>query len=237
LFRRKYLYFPHLPRLTFSSRLLKTGSHGASKHVQLIAFPTVASAIDFLCNECNCKNIIGLLGAFPGAYSDSGYNVIDDENNQLICLSEQSAQSRDSRLSFSVDCYPFKIGNTCFVSGKNPCALASVFSGSCTGFIHVPIDASLVTSQTEGTPCLLDTQSILSIVLHHYTNWAGYDEQAFQGHKYAVVQSQTTSSGDARLKQRELREQSRKMNECSIEDAINGAVCSLFERDDAVSDN
>jgi len=44
------------------------GSHGASKYVQIIAFPTVEQAVAFLHNDCHCPNLIGLLGPCPGGY-------------------------------------------------------------------------------------------------------------------------------------------------------------------------
>lgn len=210
------------------------GSHGASKHVQLVAFPTVAGAIDFLRNECRCNNIIGLLGAFPDAYSDTGYNLVHDESNQLFQISsDASIGGQGLQTSYPVDCYPFQSGNTCIVSGRVSRGLSSVFLDHCSGFIHVPY---LGAAEPVGMPCLLDTQSILSIVLHHYTNWAGYNEHTFQGHKYAVTLTSKTIKGDVQVKQQELREQIRRENETRADEAVDGAAGTLFEQNDTNGD-
>lgn len=44
------------------------GSHGASKHVQMVAFPTATQAANFLTTTCQCRTIVGLLGGLPGGY-------------------------------------------------------------------------------------------------------------------------------------------------------------------------
>ena len=51
------------------------GSHGASKHVRIIAFPLAEQAAAFLREECQCQSLIGLLGCLPDGYAEKGYPV------------------------------------------------------------------------------------------------------------------------------------------------------------------
>ena len=66
------------------------GSHGSSKHIQLIAFPTHDEAIHYIRHTLGCKHIIGVLGGRGNTYDDTGYTVKeihvakpDDDDNDI----------------------------------------------------------------------------------------------------------------------------------------------------------
>jgi len=52
------------------------GSHGASKHINIIAFPTASQAVQYLRQDLGCDTLLGLLGGLPNGYDDTnGYPV------------------------------------------------------------------------------------------------------------------------------------------------------------------
>jgi hypothetical protein len=223
------------------SSFVGIGSHGASKHVQLIPFPTVDKAIAFLHNECQCANIIGLLGAFPVLFSCDGYNVIQDDGTQLLRPLQPSTtgsgqiDNTPSRQSFPVSNYPFQAGNTCFAFGKHAHGLTATFHDCCNGFIHVPHEAiGTDTSKKDNlqsfpTPTsLLDSQACLSIVLHHYTEWAKYDERNFSGHKFSVANTNASLDSTLRLQQQQAREDKRRDREAEAETTMDDGLEILF---------
>eukprot|EP00957_Ditylum_brightwellii_P016318 1227043-Ditylum_brightwellii.AAC.1 len=40
------------------------GSHGAAKHVSIVAFPTFDQAVQYLRKKCDCTSFVGLLGGY-----------------------------------------------------------------------------------------------------------------------------------------------------------------------------
>jgi hypothetical protein len=68
----------------------------------------------------------------------------------------------------------------------------------------------------------LDSPSVLSIVLHHYTAYAKYDERNFEGHKFQVNVGGRRHVLQARQQEtRARREQKRVEDGADIEDFTN----------------
>lgn len=222
-----------------SRSMLYSGSHGASKHVQLIAFPTVSSAMNFLRTECRCTNVIGLLGAFAESFSSHGYDVVTNEVSQLVPLlfTSHLGIEQPSRRSFPVTAFPFPTGNTCLVFGRSAQGLGAAIAEPCTAFVHVPherVDDSdkrneRLPGTTDSSPALLDAQSSLSIVLHHWTRAAQYEERCFSGHKFAVasVHSQSVER-QARQQLQDNRRQLKCENDERAEEALSDGWLGLF---------
>lgn len=209
------------------------GSHGASKHVEIIAFPNVQQAISFLSVECLCQSIVGLLGCCPDGYNDSGLPVV--EMNGMF---EARGPARDHknideidtctvRQSFSVSARPFRPGgHVCFALGKDRSGLPSELALHCTHFVHVP-HASLLEANS---PPLLDSPTCLSITLHHFTSWSRYDERGFYGHKFNVSSLRPDLAFSAQKSQNRLR--NRLLKEKASEDALEEGVFGiLFDED------
>lgn len=170
------------------------GSHGASKHLSMVAFPTSDQAVTFLKSTCGCISIIGIMGPGPNAYKSTAVEINCDGDRMIIKSDINASQQPDIGSDYvpskSTACrsipvfeHPFSTeGNTCFVVDKDrrgglPIALAT----HCSSFIHIP-HFSLT-----GHDHLLDCQSCLSIALHEFTEYARYRERNFQGNKFDVL--------------------------------------------------
>jgi len=204
------------------------GSHGASKHVQIIAFPTVEQAVHFLQADCQCVSIVGLLGPLPGGYDTSGYQV--GESGELAEVIWQKERLFDetrpilSSPSFPANALPVALGNTCLALSKDRHGLPLRLAKQCTVFSHVP--HVLIKNGDSYVP-LLDTQSSLSIALHHLTARLGYDERTFQGHKFEVVKPHKHCPGD-RQKQADRAEERQRSEQVAEETIGGGALAGLL---------
>lgn len=184
------------------------GSHGASKHVPIIAFPTVEQANLYLRTAveeggCGCHRLVGMLVGVADAFSLTGYSVIADPITGLaqVCLDNSKKDALFTAKSLPVNSRPFqKGGNTCIVLSKLPRGLPLHLANVCDDFVHVPhvsilcdpVDGSLASSAI-----LLDAQSCLSITLCHFAAWAKYSERMFEGHKFDVVKLEKGRIPDA----------------------------------------
>jgi tRNA G18 (ribose-2'-O)-methylase SpoU len=180
------------------------GSHGANKHVRLHAFATHPQAVEYLRNELQCTQIVGILGGVAGAYHrPEGYAavVVRKEKTDMVHVSSSSsltasAASSESSIankrSYPISTRPFISGNCCFAVSKDWTGLPISLARHCDLFVHVPHDAVVPSVITKGDHqqhhncSLLDSPSTLSIVLHHFTAWANYGERKFKGHKFQV---------------------------------------------------
>jgi len=99
--------------------------------------------------------------------------------------------------SFPLAAFAFKKGNICFAVSKLRQGLPHSLAKYCDSFVHVP-HINLHSDRP-----LLDSPACLSILLHEYSSWAGYDERTFQGHKFEVVRPQQTDVDDAARKHAE----------------------------------
>ena len=158
------------------------GSHGAAKHVAIVAFPTVEQAVSYLRSQ-GCSSLIGLLGGVADAYDSDGYSVHKEEERIQVAVQPPEALSAKKR-SFPIHVHPFVEGNCCFVISKNWNGLPISLANQCDFYAHIP-HVEIAVEGTLGSR-LLDTASCLSIALHHFAAWAKYDERDFQGHKFEV---------------------------------------------------
>lgn len=116
------------------------------------------------------------------AATDTNNNPIQKEDT-TNCI-----QHQQQHRSFPIDTRQFAT-DTCFVLSRDrnmgglPSSQAQLCNG---GFVHVPhlaiddIDSTASSSSPNITKSnLMDTATTLSIVLHHFTAWAGYEERTF----------------------------------------------------------
>lgn len=214
------------------------GSHGASKHVELIAFHDHQSAIDAL--KENHFVVMGLLQGVSGAYNSEGYKVKKETNKEKketiayinVPLSnddededeDDHPSNTDQHLprSFPVGDRPFS-KRTCLVVGKKTKGLLWSLAKHCDKFIHIPhcgpMDGSWLTIEAG-----------VSIVLHEFAGWAGYnDDNNYKGQKYHVQKKEKGSDSNDRHEQRKRR---REEQEEESQDMEVGGTASLFDNGD-----
>ena len=205
------------------------GSHGAAKHVSMIAFPTVEQAVAYLRGQEECKSLVGLMGGVPDAYDHIGYSVLEQDETFYVAPGVYNETTTIYR-SYPIHSRPFVEGNCCFVIGKLSRGLPSSLAKHCDFFIHVP-HVNVIEEDTR----LLDVPSCLSISLHHFTSWAQYDKRDFQGHKYKkglALQRNSDEREAARLARAVARQQLQEASEAAIEgDAIAGMFCEAAADD------
>lgn len=95
-----------------SASSLLPGSHGASKHVQIIDFPVGDQAIDFIRKDCRCNSVVGLMGPLPDGYDDAGCAISEDEasgrmqfrapETSQLCVLFQSIPLRFQEATFAL---------------------------------------------------------------------------------------------------------------------------------------
>ena len=112
------------------------GSHGASKHIELIAFPTHEQAMQFIRDSLGCNCLIGLLGGRGNAYNDNGYSVteVNDFNKPNLAMDglEKSiliwhlmTSTNSIPLSLPLPCCPVKHAKCVVMDRKTPIPSAS----------------------------------------------------------------------------------------------------------------
>ncbi|CAJ1889493.1 unnamed protein product [Cylindrotheca closterium] len=179
------------------------GSHGASKHVELISFPTHGQAVETL--KEHKFQLIGVLGGVANAYEGSGYMVHTMEQpihhaekaktETVVAVSTDPSDSDQKEMpkSFPIHCRPFQ-QNTCLVVGKRAVGLPLRMAEHCEKFVHVPHVAALQPSiNADGTtnnPKLTSWftgEACVSMILHEFASWAGFHSETYQGQKYKVL--------------------------------------------------
>jgi hypothetical protein len=191
------------------------GSHGASKHVELVAFPTQAQAVKFLKNTCKCTMLLGLLGGYPNAYNDEGYNIVEQDDGMIQLDASKSSSSSPSPSSFPKSKpihtrpFPSRGENVCFVIGKKSIGLPISLALHCDSFCHVPHHGMAPSSEGDSeladtTSALLNGETCMSIALHQFSAWAEYQDGHYVGQKYEV---ERITKGD--LSNREIESQQR----------------------------
>jgi hypothetical protein len=107
-----------------------------------------------------------------------------------------------------VNSFPFRQeGNLCVAISKHAQGLSLTLACICDAFCHVPVQALY---KGQHSPPLLDTPACLSILLHEFTEQAGYNERNFHGQKFEVARAVQPSS-NAAAKKHCQREEERKM--------------------------
>jgi hypothetical protein len=177
------------------------GSHGASKHVQIINYPTVSQAVRFLREECQCISITGLMGSCPNSYSRNGYCVTKQGDLAQINIAalhnpekyvENCAENLLLGLSFPAPFFHVDLSRTrniCIALSKEKFGLPLSLANVCDSFLHIPHPIGGVISDAVDQifPPLLNTPACLSIALHEITAKCGYSENVIHGHKFTVV--------------------------------------------------
>ena len=160
------------------------GSHGSHKHVELLAFHNHQSAVEAL--RKNGFQLVGLLHGASGAYSSHGSavvkEIVEEKDEVIASISPTTETSSMGSMpnSFPVGSRPF-FNRTCLVVGKKSKGLLWSLAELCEKFIHIPHDGP-------GDGAWLTVEAGLSIVLHEFALWAGYNKRssAYQGQKYQV---------------------------------------------------
>ena len=227
------------------------GSHGASRHVDIVAFPTFAQAATYLKgDECQVSDVIGVLGDLPLSRELQNEpcpvqretvvaNGVSWLTARVVPLSMEGNTSTFAK-SQPIHHRPFSKGgkNVCFLVSKKRFGLPASQAELCTSFVHVPTLQMTPTSSKVDThsnnsldgdslvQCgFVDTQTCLSIVLHHYTAAKGYKERDFEKQKFQVAKVVKGSTGAD--KRRLEREQRRK--ELAREDDMDEEQWVLFD--------
>eukprot|EP00980_Cylindrotheca_fusiformis_P030261 scaffold24613_cov176-Cylindrotheca_fusiformis.AAC.5 len=217
------------------------GSHGASKHVELVSFPTHQQAVDTL--KQHDYDLVGILGGVANADDEAGYDTEESEQSSNIdktstehfvtVSSSSKGDSGGSRSkSYPVHCRPFS-NYTCFVVGKRAVGLPLRLAKFCQRFVHISHQAELKnqTASENSLNCVawLNLESCVSIVLHEFSAWAGFHSEHYQGQKYKVLR---IVKGAPQNRDAKRNERKRKMEERSQEAASEGALGNLFRPED-----
>jgi len=145
--------------------------------------------------------IVGISGAYGGdecIFSSDGVAVYEDADTGYATLSPTDAISSKEKKqkelphkSYPIHTRPFS-SDVCFLLSKDKRGLPVSHARICDSYVHVPqicfdaddsdTDAKLNTQEKipriiQST--LLETATIYSIVLHHFSAWANYNERSF----------------------------------------------------------
>ena len=167
-----------------------------------------------ICSQQQGKEQVSIIGVLEGCsigdevFSNTGAKVYEHSTGYVSLKSakiEQDEQPVSSCLptkSYPIHVRPFST-HTCFLVSKDRRGLPTSQARLCDRFVHIPhldifqnnINKSITTPTSSNDTSikqsapqypLLDTESIFSITLHHYTAWAGYIERKFEGNQKFV---------------------------------------------------
>lgn len=112
--------------------------------------------------------------------------VVDQEQPSQMLKNEAASSACLPKKSYPIHTRPFST-HTCFLVSKNRHGLPISQAGFCDEFVHLPHldifqenEERPAAKQSIPTYPLLDTATTFSIVLHHFTAWAGYSERQFE---------------------------------------------------------
>jgi len=218
------------------------GSHGANKHVEIVAFPTFPRAVDYL-KSCGVGSIIGILGdaSFRKGDNDDSREVIDDPDFNIVKAGSEIYSSSTTQCEKKYPCSqpihsrPFKKDeNVCFSISRKSIGIPMEQGKYCDYFVHVSTAAPFSSHDgADGDQViygLLDAQTSLSICLHHYAAFAGYEERDFVGQKFQVA-ARTAGKDDEQSRiVKEERLQRKMEEEQDVDDAWeNGDMASMID--------
>ena len=205
------------------------GSHGASKHVKILAFPTASQAIASLRGtDQSTISVIGILGGVPlGAEIDNKKTFpvsADPVSGQAQILDNNIHEDPPSifagKESFPISSWPFDESKIhCFAICKSKKGLSTGLANLCDKFIHLP-HMDMGRGFDDGP--ILDVPSCLSIVLHHHSEWAGRSERNFQGHKFELERSHQEI-----INQSEMRRKERNKKQLQLREEMESDQASL----------
>jgi hypothetical protein len=191
-----------------------------------------------------------------------GLNVQEDEEQNVIKVSpyQSFTESRSSLSphtsypsSYPIHTRPFpNTGNVCFSLSKKNNGLPIALAKHCNLFAHVETTIPLIPNSspkeltnnatTTTLPIdpiiiygLLDSQTCLSIALHHFNAYAGHDERDFEGQKFNVAKNQRgrmdfDDNGEEKRKRRLKKKKQLQEEEMQMDDEKEGEsmILSLF---------
>ena len=163
---------------------------GAKKNdVEALSSPHQTHTLTISPSKQERVPIVGILGAYGGdeaVYSSDGLDVYEDSATDYATLSpttsETSEQKKMPHKSYPLHNRPFST-DTCFFLSKDKRGLPIKHARICHSYVHVPQicfdtqEQEKVSRIVQST--LLETATIYSITLHHFTAWAKYDERSF----------------------------------------------------------
>jgi hypothetical protein len=167
------------------------GSHGASKHVEIIAFPTAEKAEQFIRQDLDCQSVVGLIGSIPNGFEEVECKNNEEEAKVVFAVDAKSLSTRSS--SIPLECVSFVYGNICFAMDKERHGLPWSICRVCDVLIHVPH------SPISGPMPLLNTPTCMSIVLDTFMRSVSYAENSFQGQKFAVSRPCNKYMGECKV--------------------------------------
>ena len=218
------------------------GSHGASRHVDIVAFPTFSQAEVYLKGQCHVTQIIGILGDLPlprdlqdepcpveletvvaNDVSFLAARIMPPSTSTKVRIGGANATQSSFPKSLPIHQRPFsKVGNVCFSISKRRFGLPASQAEMCTSFVHVPTmqipmpmetlasndNDGIADASSNSKPSIqcgfVDSQTCLSIALHHYTAASGYKERDFDRQKFQVATVvKGGTGGDEKRLQRE----------------------------------
>lgn len=211
------------------------GSHGASKHVELLSFPTYGQAVETL--KAHNFELIGLLGSAPNAYEETGYlvHLLEQpmhhsdkaKTETIVSISANSTDTDQNKMpkSYPIHSRPFQ-QNTCLVVGRKTVGLPMRMAEHCAKFVHIPhlaalkskTDADGTTSNPNLSSSWFSGEACVSMVLHEFAAWAGFHSEIYKGQKYKVLKVIKGAPDNQEAKRNERK---RKMEELQQEEEDN----------------
>lgn len=194
-----------------------SGSHGASKHVQLIAFPTHEQANRYLREVLGCSVIFGLVGPLPGGQKPRSLQLSGDT---LVTFRDEYGQTLPfislplSRLQLPPR------GNIAVAFTKNVQAVTIQCAEICDQLFHI---AHQINPTLDPQRALVDAEACYSILLHQITRKASLREHSFDGHKFDIAVNGKQARDQALTEQRRVaREARRTTNKQDFQEASSG---------------
>ncbi len=174
------------------------GSHGANKHVEIVAFPSFQQASEFVKGR-GVGSIVGILGdaSFRDGGLDKDREVYSDDAQHIINVAPQPHLSSDRNesgypCSRPIHLRPFaKKDDICFLISKKSIGIPIEQGKFCDGFVHISTSTPFLLGENDCENAiygLLDSQTTLSICLHHFAAFSGYKERDFLGQKFEVAE-------------------------------------------------
>ena len=130
------------------------------------------------------------------------HDVTPTETRKIVFPSSirmDTATTSTTKKSYAVGSRPFDVSATlhCFVFSKFQLGMPISLAQVCDFFVHVPHRSCILSTTDNDTKedeekkvkppmQILDRHACLSIVLHHFSEWAGYEERKLDGHKYQL---------------------------------------------------
>jgi hypothetical protein len=219
------------------------GSHGASKHVEIVSFPTFQQASDYV-KGCGVTSIVGILGdaSFKRGSLDDDRAVFDDDKLDAVNVSAKlMSRTEESKYPCSrpIHLRPFQGGgNICFLISKRYVGIPKDQGKYCDAFVHVSTSTPFQTEVEDGHADgdgddaiygLLDSQTTLSICLHHFAAFAGYEERDFTGQKFVIADREKLEEEQIQILRQERLQKKVEAAQAADDMWVDGGMMNLFD--------